>query len=215
MQSSSLQLQSQKIDEYRELQSPYEKKLAGITITVLPNVYPGGTDSELLANSISIKKNDSVLDLCTGNGVVAIVAAKKGARDVTGTDINPKAIENAQKNKEMLDARNVMFIEADLFPPNSQLYDVVTINPPYTDKQAPDKTALCFWDKDNKVVKSFFKNLSRYLKPGGAGYITWSNFADQALLESLANMNNYKIEQINSAAGKSGFTYFVYKVTAT
>jgi release factor glutamine methyltransferase len=213
MSKTALRLQSIKIDEYRNLTASFRKKLAGIAIEVHPNVYPGGTDSELLAESIDVKQGDIALDLCTGNGIVALSMYIKGAAQVIGTDLNPAAVTNARRNQELLNAKNINFIEADMFPTEDRQYDVISINPPYTDKQAPDKTAICFWDKNNRVTKTFFKELRRFLKPAGKAYITWSSFADQKLVLCLAKKNGFGIRLINSREGRSGFTYYVYQIT--
>jgi HemK-related putative methylase len=212
MTKSSLQLQARKIEEYRNLKKTYKKILAGIILEVQPHVYPGGTDSELLCKSMVIQKNDLVLDLCTGNGIVAIAAAQKGALHVTGTDLNPRAIKNANRNKALNALSNVTFIEMNLFPSDNQIYDVITINPPYTNNIAHDKIAICFWDKDNHVVKMFFKKLGNYLKKDGTAYITWSSFADQKLLPALAHKYNLILELIDSCEGNSGFIYYVYRL---
>lgn len=214
MSRASLELQSRKIEEFRKLAEPYNKHLAGLEIEVLPNVYPGGTDSELLCESIKVTRGNSVLDLCTGNGIVALYASKMGAGKVIGTDLNPAAIQNADINRIKLDFDNVTFIEANLYPETDETFDVITINPPYTDNQASDKTAICFWDKDNSVVKTFFKRLTHYLKPGGRAYMTWSSFADQEMLVRLASESQFSLKQINARAGKSGFEYFIYEIAA-
>lgn len=214
MSRASLELQSRKIEEFRKLEKPYSKRLAGLKVEVLPDVYPGGTDSELLCDSLKIKKGDAVLDLCTGNGIVALFASKMGASKVIGTDLNPAAVNNANLNKDNLGVSNVTFIEANLYPDTNELFDLVTINPPYTDNQAPDKTAICFWDKDNSVVKTFFEKLTHHLKSGGRAYMTWSSFADQELPVRLASDNRLKIKQISARSGKSGFEYYVYEIAA-
>lgn len=213
MNETSLELQSRKIDEYRTLENSYEKELAGLRVTVTPNVYPGGTDSELLCESMVIHKGDKVLDLCTGNGVVALKAASAGASEVVATDLNPVAVNNALLNVKKYGFLNIRIEETNLFPVTGQ-FGVITINPPYTDNQAPDTTAICFWDKDNKVVKGFFAGLSSYQRPGGRAYITWSSFASNDLLPELANKSGYRLKLVNSRSGSSGFEYFVYEIIA-
>ncbi len=44
-----------------------------------------------------VKPNDYVVDIGTGSGVLAIMAAKAGARKVTGIDINQESIEYARQ----------------------------------------------------------------------------------------------------------------------
>ncbi len=44
-----------------------------------------------------VKPNDYVVDIGTGSGVLALMAAKAGARKVTGIDINQESVEYANK----------------------------------------------------------------------------------------------------------------------
>jgi release factor glutamine methyltransferase len=212
MQKTSLQLQTEKIDEYRKRTTPLENELAGVKLLVLPNVFPGGADSEVLCTSVVLKEGDRALDLCTGNGIVALYMALHGAKEVLGTDLNPAAIKNAKLNAKNLKLKNVQFTETNVFPKPGTRYDVITINPPYTDHPAPDKAAICFWDEGNKVVKLFFKQLHDYLTPGGAAYISWSDFADKNLLISLAKDNGFKLVHVGTNSGRSGFKYYCYRI---
>lgn len=213
MTSPSLIRQAQKIEEYRQLKEPYEKEIAGLTLTIMPNVFPGGTDSALLAKTCRISKGDSVLDVCTGNGVVALSAATRSAKHVLGTDLNPAAIENALFNKHKLSLTNVDFIEADVYPDSSEKFDVITGNIPYTDTEAPDKTAICFWDEGNKAVVQFFSYLKKYLLPEGTAYVTWSSFGKVGLIEELAETYGVTAEKIaEDTSASSGFSYYVYEL---
>lgn len=212
MNTNSLDLQARKIDEYRQRSGPIEKTLAGLTITILPGVYPGGTDTEVLAETMKVRPGDRVLDLCTGTGIVALKAALLGAKSVIGTDINPSALENARLNQQQLKLDTVRFVKGDPFPETVDLFDVITINPPYTDAPAPDLAARCFWDEGNQVIRSFFARLHEFLEPHGSAYLTWSSFADQKLLSELAQKQGYRLFERASRAGKSGFTYSVYQV---
>lgn len=213
MNKSSLDLQARKIDEYRQRSGPIEKTPAGMTITVLPGIYPGGTDTELLAETMEVRPGDRVLDLCTGTGIVALKAAVLGAVAVIGTDINPNALENAQLNQKRLKLDTIRFVEGNPFPETADRFNVITINPPYTNAPAPDLVARCFWDEGNQVIRSFFVRLHEFLEPHGSAYLTWSNFADQKLLDQLAKKQGYRLVERASRAGKSGFTYSVYQVT--
>ena len=47
-----------------------------------------------------LKKGSSVLDVGTGSGILAIVAAKLGAQEVWGIDIDQVAVEGARENVE-------------------------------------------------------------------------------------------------------------------
>jgi predicted nicotinamide N-methyase len=55
----------------------------------------------------------AVLDLATGSGLVAIAAARAGARPVTANDIDPLSLAAAQANAEA-NAVSLRFVEGDL-----------------------------------------------------------------------------------------------------
>jgi ribosomal protein L11 methyltransferase len=64
----------------------------------------------------TIVAGDSVLDYGCGSGILAIAAAKLGARRVVGTDIDPQAIRASTDNAEANDVR-AAFARVDALPP--------------------------------------------------------------------------------------------------
>jgi tRNA1Val (adenine37-N6)-methyltransferase len=62
-----------------------------------PDVFSVGTDAVLLGAWTTIKQNQHVLDVGTGTGLIALMAAQKGAI-VTGIDTNSTAINIASQN---------------------------------------------------------------------------------------------------------------------
>ena len=92
-------------DEPTEMSFVLQKKK--IDLKVLPEVFPPSSFVIPFAQHIEIKENDRVLDVGTGSGILAIMAAKLGA-EVFATDINQSAIdntiENAKLNKVELEA---------------------------------------------------------------------------------------------------------------
>src|SRR5882762_3392918 len=68
---------------------------------VPPEVMPITRVSHLLGQAVldTVREGDRVLDMGTGSGVNAILAASKSA-DVVAVDINPRALEAAKNNAE-------------------------------------------------------------------------------------------------------------------
>ena len=93
-------------------------------------VYAPAEDSFLLANALEIRSGDSVLDIGTGSGIIALTAAKK-ASNVLGVDLNPRAVKLAERNAVLNGLGNVVFKESDLFSSVSGRFDVIAFNPPY------------------------------------------------------------------------------------
>jgi ribosomal protein L11 methyltransferase len=75
-----------------------------------------------------VRPGDSVMDAGTGSGILAILAAKLGAANVFGFDIEPEAIENARHNARLNDVSKVQFVVGDetRIPPRE--YQVILAN---------------------------------------------------------------------------------------
>lgn len=86
---------------------------------------------------------NSVLDLCTGSGCLAILAAEAFPHAlIDAVDLSPDALDVARRNVNDygLDER-IELIESDLFAKlNGRQYDLIISNPPYVD--APSVAAL-------------------------------------------------------------------------
>lgn len=193
---------------------PFEVELADMDITVLPDVYPGGIDSELMCEIISVSDEDDVLDICTGTGAIALNAAQQGAKRVVGIDLNPQAIKNAKLNQQKFGLDKVEFLEGSLFEPVAgQKFDLITINPPYTSKKPANKTEICFWDENNQTTRDFFSQFRSYLNPGGKVFLGWADFSSIELIEELVRKYNVTIKLVNSRKTSSGMaTFLVYQL---
>lgn len=216
MTTNDISLNNQKnaFNSMRNRQSPLVHKLAGNDITALPNVYEGWLDSELMCEVLEIPNGADVLDLCTGTGIIAIKAAQLGAKYVVAVDLNPDAIKSARINIEKLDLPHVEVREGSLFEPVQDMkFDVITINPPYVNHEAADKTEIAFWDAGNAVTREFFKKYKHYLKPNGSVYLAWGNFADMELLHELANEAGVELRLLGQKVTPSGQeTFLAYKL---
>ncbi len=74
-----------------------------------------------------VKEGEVVIDLGSGDGRIAIAAAKKGAR-AYGVDIDPERVDEANANaKQAGVADRVTFREQDLFDTNIKDADVITM----------------------------------------------------------------------------------------
>ncbi|HPZ00097.1 MAG TPA: methyltransferase domain-containing protein [Clostridiales bacterium] len=102
-----------------------------------------GTDAMLLADFAEPHRNDSVLDLGCGCGIIPLLFLRNGILgDLYGLDIQPTAIEQFKRSLELTaqtedaaDVSKVHPVLADLrsLPPEVPLghFRVVTMNPPY------------------------------------------------------------------------------------
>ena len=70
----------------------------------------------------------SVLDVGTGSGILGIVAARLGAQRVLGLEIDPEALEAAQRNVERNGVVGIMSVSLTPLDQVQQTFDVVVAN---------------------------------------------------------------------------------------
>lgn len=105
-------------------------------------------DTEILVletlKLINTKKNNYILDLCTGSGAIAISIAKcvqKEKREnldnikMMASDISEKALKVAQRNvKNNLVEDVVELVQSDMFSNIDEKFDIIVSNPPYIER---------------------------------------------------------------------------------
>ena len=118
-----------------------------------------------------------ILDLCTGSGCLAILAARAfpGAR-VDAADISAAALEVAARNVRRHKAR-VRLIRSDLFAKLEERYDLILTNPPYVAtpsmRRLPPEyryepgMALGAGRDGLDIVKRILRDAPQYLAPRG------------------------------------------------
>jgi ribosomal protein L3 glutamine methyltransferase len=123
---------------------------------------------------------NSVLDLCTGSGCIAISAAFAFPQaQVDAVDINKDALEVAKINVKRFGLEeNVHLIQSDLFKALSgKRYDIIISNPPYVSKTEYDalpaeynhepKQALLCGDDGLGVIRTILSQSENLLTSNG------------------------------------------------
>ncbi len=149
-----------------------------IDIDVAQDVYNPSDDSLLLLDVLEVSPGQRLLDVGTGTGIVALHAAKAGAK-VTAVDINPHAVACARSNALRNDLK-VEVLQGDLFDKVEGLFDVIAFNPPYLpDEGQPSSWVERAWSggaDGAEVVVRFLDDAWRFLTPGGRIYTILSSF---------------------------------------
>jgi release factor glutamine methyltransferase len=90
-------------------------------------------DSRILADVLreqTLPPRASVLDLCSDSGILAITAARRGARSVTAVDRSRRAVLATRLNARAAGVR-VRTLRGDLYEPiGDQRFDAIVCNPP-------------------------------------------------------------------------------------
>jgi release factor glutamine methyltransferase len=128
-------------------------------------------------DSLPIGPDTRVLDLGTGSGICALVAARRSAR-VTAVDINPAAVRCLEANALVNDLRNnVAAHHGDLFAPvHGQRFDLVFFNPPFLLGEPRDARDAAW--RGAGVAERFASGLETHLQPGGAALLLLSSWGD-------------------------------------
>ncbi|MBR2556808.1 MAG: methyltransferase [Methanobrevibacter sp.] len=137
------------------------------------NVYVPAEDSYLLAENLLIKEGQTVLEIGTGSGIVAMYASRLTDR-ITVTDINFDACELARKNFEANGIENIEILFGNLFEVvKNRKFDVILFNTPYLpteDDEVIDDTINYAFDgglNGRKVIDMFLNEVGNHLNDGG------------------------------------------------
>ena len=112
-------------------------QLNGLHIIQKKEGFRFGVDAVLLANFANVNKKHSVLDLCTGTGIIPLVIyGKKNPKEVVGIEIQEEFAEMAKRSAKINNIEDkVSFVCGDLkdksLSKKLPKFDVVTVNPPY------------------------------------------------------------------------------------
>lgn len=149
-------------------------------------IVPRSPIAELLADGLTPWVSDPdaiehILDLCTGSGCLAILAAQAFPNaSVDASDVSADALAVAQSNIELHALkRRVQTIRSDLFKqiPPGRKYDLVICNPPYVNSQSmvnlpPEYRhepglALAGGIDGMDLIRRILANVARFLTPEG------------------------------------------------
>lgn len=141
---------------------------------VLENVYEPAEDTFLLAENLIVDKDDIVLDMGTGCGVLGILAAEKAKR-VVAVDLNPHAVRCARMNAKLHGVIEKMDIrQGDLFKPlkKNEKFDLIIFNAPYLPSEAREQTtwlerAWAGGPTGRQLIDRFVSEAPEYLEKGG------------------------------------------------
>jgi release factor glutamine methyltransferase len=184
--------------------SPSAAFYEDVWVVVDDGVYEPADDTFMLCDNLSITPNETLLEIGTGCGLVAIVAAKAGAQ-VIATDQSEAAVQNAKKNVTLHKCTNLIEIRhGNLFDPirPEEKFSLLVFNPPYLPGTKEDLVFDPAWSGGNKgyeVTEKFLKHCMQFLQAKGRLLLVQSSLSDpehiKHRLEQLFHTVNVKAEK--------------------
>jgi protein-(glutamine-N5) methyltransferase, release factor-specific len=173
--------------DLRKSGMPYQyivgkKHFMGLIFNVSPSVLIPRNDTEILVEEVlkRLKSGDTVLDIGTGSGAIAVSIAKYKDVKVYAVDISDEALEVAKGNAcENGVSDKVIFIKSDLFSsiPKDIKFDLIVSNPPYIrsneinelqeEVKREPKIALDGGEDGLTFYRKIVKDSVNYIKFGG------------------------------------------------
>ena len=155
------------------------REFFGLEFEVTPAVLVPRPETEMLVDRARELGGETLLDLCTGSGCVAIVCALRlPVARVVATDVSGAALEVAKRNAETHQVgERVRFLEGDLFEPleAEARFDLILANPPYVPTGEADEVArhepreALFAGPDGmEVIRRLIEGAPARLEAGGS-----------------------------------------------
>lgn len=167
----------------------------------------GGDDFTLVEDPTEVER---VLDLCTGSGCLAILAARIFPEaQVDAVDLSADALEVARRNVADSGYEDrITLHQGDLFAPlKNRKYDVIITNPPYVDAEAmanlpPEfrhepEMALASGEDGLDIVRRILKEAPKHLTPEG-GLLCEFGTGREILEAEYPDLDFFWVETANS-----------------
>jgi SAM-dependent methyltransferase len=135
-------------------------------------VYPAviGNTRDFIA-SLPETKCEALLDIGTGSGIAALLAASEYADHAWGVDITARSVHFAEFNRRLNGIANTTFLEGDMYAPVEGLtFDRIVAHLPYVPAA---KTRLIYRDggeDGEQILRRAIEGLPQFLRPGGTFY---------------------------------------------
>lgn len=149
----------------------------GFSVIQSDALFKFGTDAVLLADFARVKKGGTVLDFCTGTGIIPLLMYKNGkAQDFCALEISEKAASMAKRTMELNGISDKIRVTRGDVCRAAEIYkgtqfDLITCNPPYMndggglknpneDKAIARHEVLC-------TLEDIISQGARLVRPGG------------------------------------------------
>ena len=173
----------------------------GLQIIQHPGKFCFGMDAVLLSSFAALRNKDTVMDLCTGTGILPILlSAKTKADHIDALGVQKESAEMARRSIILNELSNrITIYEGDVKTASDQFgkncYDAVTVNPPYMNQghglKNPNMPMAIARHEILCTLEDVIRESANLLKPKGRFYMVHRPFR---LAEIFVIMNSYRLE---------------------
>ena len=128
--------------------------------------------------------HDVAYDIGTGTGLLAIILAQRGINQVIATDLNPRALTCASENFTRQGLANVQLQQADLYPTDAPLANLIVCNPPWLPAKPSSPLEYAVYDANSAMLRGFLQGAKSHLAKQGEVWLILSDLAEHLQLRT-------------------------------
>ncbi|PWK13582.1 methylase of polypeptide subunit release factors [Psychrobacter immobilis] len=127
---------------------------------------------------------DVAYDIGTGTGLLAIILAQRGVPQVIATDLNPRALACANENFTRLELPAVQLQQADLYPTDAPLANLIVCNPPWLPAKPSSSLEYAVYDAKSAMLRGVLQGAKQHLAEQGELWLIMSDLAEHLQLRT-------------------------------
>lgn len=162
-------------------------------------VYEPAEDSFLLARNLKVSAGEQVLDMGTGCGILAVLAAERASR-VVAVDINPHAVVCTRRNAEQNGVAAIVETRlGDLFGAvgDDERFHLILFNAPYLPVEQEEggswvEKAWAGGETGRAVIDRFIDQAPKHLEGNGRILLVQSSLSN--VEETLRRFGQHKLQ---------------------
>ena len=128
--------------------------------------------------------HDVAYDIGTGTGLLAIILAQRGVKQVIATDLNPSALACASENFTRQELSNVQLQQADLYPTDAPLANLIVCNPPWLPAKPSSPLEYAVYDPNSAMLRGLLQGAQQHLAEQGEIWLILSDLAEHLQLRT-------------------------------